>query len=100
MPPPDDPPGPDPAQPVPVAFAAIAGADGTTWTLTVTDAVEKCWYSLYETNSLTGGFATDGLEPVMRRQAASGDVPSIVFERTTDGSQVFWKVVAEPEDAH
>ena len=66
----------------------------------MTDAVEKCWYSLYETNSLTGGFAIDGLEPVMRRQAASGDVPSIVFERTTDGSQVFWKVVAEPEDAH
>ena len=32
--------------------------------------------------------------------AASGDVPSIVFERMTDGSQVFWKVVAEPEDAH
>lgn len=100
VPPPDDPPGPEPAQPVPVAFAAIAGADGTTWTLTVTDAVEKCWYSLYETNSLTGGFATDGLEPVARRQAASGDVPSIVFERMTDGSQVFWKVVAEPEDAH
>ena len=100
VPPPDDPPGPTPAQPAPVAFAAVAGVDGTTWTLTVTDAVEKCWYSLYETNSLTGGFAIDGFEPVARRQAAAGDVPSIVFERTTDGSQVFWKVVAEPEDAH
>ncbi|MBO7684691.1 MAG: C10 family peptidase, partial [Kiritimatiellae bacterium] len=99
-PPPDDPPGPSPVQPVPVAFSAVVGSDGTTWTLTVTDAVEKCWYSLYETNSLTGGFVIDGLEPVARRQAAAGDVPSIVFERTTDGTQVFWKVVAEPEDAH
>ena len=99
IPPPDDP-GTG-ATPVDIAFtAATLGTDGVTWTVSITTAVEKCWYSLYETNSLSGGFSVDGVEPVERRQAVAGDVPKMTFERTGDGSQLFWKVIAEPEKAH
>ena len=99
IPPPDDP-GTG-AKPVGIAFtAATLGGDGVTWSVSITTAVEKCWYSLYETNSLSGGFPVDGVEPVERRQAGSGDVPKMTFERTGDGSQLFWKVIAEPEKAH
>ncbi len=95
------PPGPDddPAQPVDVAFSAIS-QDGTTWALTVTTIVEKCWYSLFETNSLSGGFVIDEAEPVERRQATADDVPGMKFERPHNGAALFWRVVAEPEDAH
>ena len=99
VPPPDDP-GAG-ATPVGIAFtSATLGADGATWTVSITTAVEKCWYSLYETNSLSGGFSVDGVEPVERRQAVADDVPKMTFERTGDGSQLFWKVIAEPEKAH
>ena len=87
----------EPARPLPVEFTAISEAGGT-WTLVVTTAVEKCWYSLYETNSLSGGFEIDGVDPVTNRQAtADGEM---TFERPANGSQLFWKVRAEPEDAH
>ena len=95
-----DPPQPgDPAQPTPIAFTAIAGADGT-WTISLTAAVERCWYTLYETNSLTGGFDIGNAGFAERRQAGAGDVPTMVFTRPSDGPQLFWKVVAEPADAH
>ena len=86
-------------QPLPVAFTAVAGDSGT-WTLTITTAVEKCWYSLYETNSLSGGFKIDGVDPVTNRQATAGDVPAMSFERPANGSQLFWRIVAEPSDAY
>ncbi len=87
----------DPAQPLPVEFAAISEVNGM-WTLVITTAVKKCWYSLYETDSLSGGFEIDGLEPVLSRQAtANGEM---TFERPANGPQLFWKVRAEPEDAH
>lgn len=87
----------EPARPQPVEFTAISEAGGT-WALVVTTAVEKCWYSLYETNSLSGGFEIDGVDPVTIRQAtADGEM---TFERPANGSQLFWKVRAEPEDAH
>lgn len=104
----DAPPGPPPpptppgggAEPLPIAFSAIAGnADGTEWTLAVTTVVENCWYSLYETNSVADGFSVYGQEPVVRRQAGSGDVPAMTFTRPANGSQLFWKVVAEPENS-
>jgi len=98
----DTKPGPSPeppVEPLPVAFTAVAGASGT-WTLTITTAVETCWYSLYETNSLSGGFKIDGIEPVTNRQATAGDVPAMSFERPATGSQLFWKVLAEPSNAH
>ena len=94
---------PDPgegAKPLPIAFSAIVDAGGTEWTLSVTTIVNKCWYSLYETSSLDGGFATGGKEPVERRQAVAADVPTMIFTRPYNGSQLFWKVVAEPEKAH
>ena len=79
-------------EPLPVAFTAVADGSGT-WTLTITTAVEKCWYSLYETNSLAGGFEIDGIEPVTNRQAtADGEM---TFERPANGPQLFWKVRAE-----
>ena len=96
--PPEPGPGPTPAQPLPVAFSAISEADGT-WTLSVTTAVEKCWYSLYATNSLSGGFGIDGVDPVEVRQATADDVPTMIFTRPSSGSELFWKAIAEPEDA-
>ena len=87
------------AQPLPVAFTAISEADGT-WTLSVTTAVEKCWYSLYATNSLSGGFGIEDVEPVELRKAGADDVPTMIFTWPSDGSQLFWKVLAEPENAH
>ena len=98
--PPEPPePDPDPAQPEDVAFISVSLADAT-WTVAFTNAVEKCWYSLYETNSLAGGFKIDGVEPVTVRQATATDVPTMTFERPASGSQLFWRLVAEPEDAH
>ena len=97
--PPTPPSGEDPAQPLPVAFTSVLGADGN-WTLSLETAVEKCWYSLYETNSISGGFGIEGVAPVEVRQATSADVPTMTFEpRPATGEQLFWKVIAEPEDA-
>lgn len=92
-------PGPTPVDPLPVAFTAVADGSGT-WTLTITTAVEKCWYSLYETNSLSGGFKIDDVSPVELRQATEGDAPTMNFARPANGSQLFWKVRAEPSNAH
>ena len=92
----DDPPGPGGAEPLPIAFTAIAGQDGK-WTLTVTTTVAKCWYSLYETNSLAGGFLIDDVAPVTNRQA---DASVMTFERPSGGQQLFWRIRAEPENAH
>lgn len=95
---PTPPSGEDPAQPLPVAFTAILD-DGGNWTLSLETAVEKCWYFLYETNSISGGFDIEDVGPVEVRQATSADVPTMTFERPSSGEQLFWKVVAEPEDA-
>ena len=96
---PPGPPSPETVEPLPVAFTAVADGSGT-WTLTITTAVEKCWYSLYETNSLSGGFKIDDVSPVELRQATADDAPTMSFERPENGSQLFWKVRAEPSDAH
>ena len=90
---------PDPSQPTPVAFTAVAGANGT-WTISFTTAVERCWYTLYETNSLTGGFDIGNAGIAERRQAGAGDVPTMIFIRASSAPQLFWKVVAEPAEAH
>ena len=88
------------AQPVPIDFVALASGDGSKWIISVTDAVENCWYSLFETNSLVGGFKIEGIEPVTRRRAAASDVPTMVFERPRTDENVFWRVNAAAEDAH
>lgn len=97
-------PGPEPeppAQPLPIAFTAIRGDfNAAVWTVTFTQVVETCWYSLYETNSLADGFRLDGVRPVSVRQATSQDVPAMSFERPSDGTRRFWRVVGEPSDAH
>ena len=100
-PPGDDPPEPTPpATPVPIDFSALASSDGTKWIISVTDAVAKCWYSLYETDSLVGGFKIDGMDPISRRRASDDDVPKMVFERPRTGEQLFWRVKAESEDMY
>ena len=97
-------PDPDPsgrAEPDPIAFKSItADLAAGTWTLVVTQIVEKCWYSLYETNSLVGGFKIEGVEPVWTKQPESGEFPEWTITRPNDGMQLFWRMVAEPEDAH
>ena len=98
------PPGDDPqspAQPKPIAFTAVVKGDGS-WTVSLTTAVEKCWYSLYETNSISGGFSPSAGDTsfIQRRQATAADVPTMTFTISADEAQRFWRVVAEPEDAH
>ena len=96
------PPSPEkPAQPLPIAFKSITGdLSAGTWTMVVTQVVEKCWYSLYETNSLVGGFKIEGVEPVWTKQPEGGEFPEWTITRPNDGTQLFWRMVAEPEDAH
>ena len=96
-PPGDDP--PSPAQPKPIAFTAVAAADGS-WTVSLTTAVERCWYTLYETDSLAGGFSPESATAVECRQATAADVPTMTFTIPAGAAQRFWRVVAEPEDAH
>ena len=91
----------EPAQPLPIAFKSITGdLSAGTWTMVVTQVVEKCWYSLYETNSLVGGFKIEGVEPVWTKQPEGGEFPEWTITRPNDGTQLFWRMVAEPEDAH
>ena len=98
---PDPGPTPEPVQPLPIAFASIANDQAAhTWTVAFTQAVATCWYSLYETNSLVGGFKLEGISPVAIRQATAADVPEMTFTRPENGEHLFWKVVAEPSDAH
>ena len=86
-----------PAQPNPIwIYQSNVGA---TWTITFTNTVELCWYELYETNSLAGGFPTEGVAPVARRQASPSDVPAMKFERADSGDSLYWKGKAYPEDA-
>lgn len=102
-PPEEDPPGPSPsAKAVQIDFSVLKSDDGKYWKISVTDVVEKCWYSLYETNSLAGGFKIDGVDPVSRRQATKdeAEVKTIVFERLRTGEQLFWRVKAEDENKH
>lgn len=83
--------------PVPIAFSAIVrNADTGVWSLTLTNLVSGCWYSLYSTNSLAGGFAVgEGVaEPVTNFQAeVDGE---FIFNVEGSGEAMFWKAVAEP----
>lgn len=102
-PPEEDPPEPSSsAKAVPIDFSVLESNDGTKWRISVTDVVEKCWYSLYETDSLSGGFNIDGMDPVLRRRATKeeADVKTIVFERPRTEEQRFWRVKAEDENKH
>ena len=93
----DIPPKTPKAVPLPIAFSALATpVEPETYVISVTAAVSKCWYSLYETNSLTGGFKTEGVQPVARKQATEDG--TITFTRPKTGESLFWKVVASPEE--
>ena len=80
-----------------IAFKSIV-RDGATggWELALTNLVRGCWYKLYATNSLVGGFAVgEGVcEPVTNFQAeADGE---FIFKVEDAGEAMFWKAVAEP----
>lgn len=80
-----------------IAFKSII-RDGATggWELALTNLVRGCWYKLYATNSLVGGFAVgEGVyEPVTNFQAeADGE---FIFKVEDAGEAMFWKAVAEP----
>ena len=84
-------------EPAPIAFKSIV-LDGTAgeWNLTLTNLVRGCWYKLYATNSLAGGFAVgEGVcEPVTNFQAeVDGE---FIFTVEDAGEAMFWKAVAEP----
>lgn len=83
--------------PVPIAFSSIVrDADTGVWSLTLTNLVSGCWYSLYATNSLVGGFAVgEGIAaPVTNFQAeADGE---FIFKVESDGGTMFWKAIAAP----
>jgi hypothetical protein len=80
-----------------IAFKSIVRDDATgIWNLTLTNLVRGCWYSLYSTNSLSGGFAVgEGIaEPVTNFQAeADGE---FIFQQEAAGGSMFWKAIGEP----
>ena len=84
-------------EPAPIAFKSIV-RDETSgeWNLALTNLVRGCWYSLYATNSLAGGFAVGAgvCEPVTNFQAeVDGE---FIFNVEGTGGAMFWKAVAEP----
>ena len=85
------------ATPMPIAFFALTTpVSPDEYVISVTTAVARCWYSLYETDTLDGGFPTEGVEPVDRKQATEDG--TITFTRPKVGEALFWKVVAAPEE--
>lgn len=81
------------ADPDPIAFSAVFVKDGM-WTIKFTNAVEWCNYSIYATNSLTGGFVIDGVEPVTNFQWKSQEKEASIQIESQDGA-MFWKAVGE-----
>lgn len=95
---PVDPPAPpeeDPALPVDIAFKSVSydSASGS-WTLSVTNAVKSCWYSLFGGTALN----TNDFTLVERKRAEEDG--EIVFTHETSSASYFWSVLAEPSDAH
>jgi hypothetical protein len=84
------------AEPVAVAFKAIDFADGV-YSLTVTDVVAKCWYYLYATNSLSGGFTIDTASAIPQVSTNAVEDGEMVFRVPAAGEKMFWKVLARPE---
>jgi hypothetical protein len=84
-------------EPTPIAFKSIVLDEAAgEWNLTLTNLVRGCWYKLYATNSLAGGFAVgEGVcEPVTNFQA---EVDGEFIFKVEDASEaMFWKAVAEP----
>ena len=84
-------------EPTPIAFKSIVLDEAAgEWNLTLTNLVRGCWYKLYATNSLAGGFAVgEGVcEPVTNFQAeVDGE---FIFKVEDAGGAMFWKAVAEP----
>jgi hypothetical protein len=82
--------------PQPIAFSAISFDAGSgMYTLTVTNLVAGCWYSLYATNSLSGGFAVESgvTAPVTNFQAEVDG--AFDFTVPAEGDAKFWKVIGE-----
>ena len=92
---PDDPVEPEAALPVDIAFKSVTydSASGS-WTLSVTNAVKSCWYSLFGGTALN----TNDFTLVERKRAEEDG--EIVFTHETSSASYFWSVLAEPSDAH
>lgn len=93
-----EPPAPPPEEPVLPLEIAIKSLtyDSTlgSWTLTVTNAVKSCWYTLF------GGTSPDEdafVEIETKRAEEDGE---IVFTHKPGEPSYFWGVVAEPSDAY
>jgi hypothetical protein len=84
-------------QPSAIAFSSIVRDDvAGVWNLTLTNLVRGCWYSLYATNSLSGGFVVgEGAAQAVTNFQAEAD-GEFIFKVEADGASMFWKAVAEP----
>ncbi len=94
---PEDPIGPEPevALPEDIAFKSVVyDASSGSWTLSVTNAVKSCWYSLFGGEALN----VDNFKLVERKRAEEDG--EIMFIHNTGTSSYFWSVLAEPSDAH
>ena len=98
--PPSPPAPPDPPTPGPISITGIERAADGSWQITISGAVEGCWYWLYGTNDLsditgesdswTAATAVT-TEPNPQQAAADGD---IVFHATATGDNRFWRAKA------
>lgn len=85
-----------PVYPTPIAFTEIVrDNEAKTCTVTFTNLVRGCWYSLYATNSLVGGFPLDAAvqTPVTNFQAEADGPFTFTFE--ADDTQLFWRATAD-----
>ncbi len=90
------PPVPVYAEPEPIMFTYIgANSDSTLCTLRFTNAVKWCHYSIYGTNTLQGGFKTDGVQPQTNFQWKSSAKDVEIVLPAGDGVK-FWSVVGAP----
>jgi hypothetical protein len=84
------------AEPLPIAFTSIS-RDGDFYTLKISDAVAKCWYYLYSTNSISGGFRIDGGANTPSAAVNAAEDGELTFKVPASGDSMFWKVLARPE---
>jgi hypothetical protein len=65
--------------------------------LKISDAVAKCWYYLYSTNSISGGFRIDGGANTPSAAVNAAEDGELTFKVPASGESMFWKVLARPE---
>lgn len=86
-----------PVFPDAIGFRSIVRDDGAgTVTATLTNLVTGCWYSFFVTNTLSGGFVTEGAEPKEKMQATADGDYDFVYPIPAAEEKLFIRAIGEP----